>query len=83
MNNGIKGKVEIESYNSLFGLGETMENYEVEEMPLHKLYTFKNHPFHVVDDDKMKELVQSIQEKGVLSPARVGKIKRRKIELYK
>ena len=74
MNNGIKGKVEIESYNSLFGLGETMENYEVEEMPLHKLYTFKNHPFHVVDDDKMKELVQSIQEKGVLSPAIVRKI---------
>ena len=74
MSNGIKGKVGIESYNSLFGLGDTMENYEVEEMPLHKLYTFKNHPFHVVDDDKMKELVQSIQEKGVLSPAIVRKI---------
>ena len=32
------------------------------------IYPFENHPFKVVDDDKMDELVESIQNNGVLTP---------------
>ena len=33
------------------------------------MYTFENHPYRVLDDDKMMELVESIKENGVLEPA--------------
>ncbi len=32
------------------------------------IYPFENHPFKVVDDEKMDELVESIQNNGVLTP---------------
>ena len=32
------------------------------------LYGFKNHPFHVINDEKMQETVDSIKEYGVLNP---------------
>ena len=38
-------------------------------MPLVNLYPFKNHPVKGLDDEYMKELAESIKEKGVLSPA--------------
>ena len=39
------------------------------ELPLEELHPFRNHPFRVVDDDKMMDTAQSIQEHGVLVPA--------------
>ena len=39
------------------------------DIPLDQLHEFKGHPFHVVDDEAMDELVESIKAKGVLSPA--------------
>ena len=41
----------------------------VQDIPLTELHAFKNHPFHVVDDDAMKETAESIKEYGVLVPA--------------
>lgn len=41
----------------------------VVELPLTELYPFKNHPFKVLDDDKMQDTTQSIREHGVLVPA--------------
>ena len=38
------------------------------EVDISLIHGFKNHPFKVVDDDKMEELVQSIRRNGVLSP---------------
>ena len=35
------------------------------------IYPFENHPFKVVDDEKMDELVESIKESGVLTPVLV------------
>lgn len=35
---------------------------------LAELYDFENHPFKVIDDDAMDELVDSIRENGVLEP---------------
>lgn len=42
---------------------------DVKEIELTKLHEFKNHPFKVIDDDKMEELVESIKSNGILMPA--------------
>lgn len=42
---------------------------DVKEIELSKLHEFKNHPFKVMDDDKMQELVESIKSNGILMPA--------------
>ena len=38
------------------------------ELGLERLRPFENHPFKVIDDEKMQELVESIKANGVLSP---------------
>ena len=38
------------------------------QIDLTELYPFKNHPFHVVDDDRMMQLVDSIKDRGILVP---------------
>ena len=38
------------------------------DIEIYKISGFKGHPFKVVDDEKMQELVESIKENGVLSP---------------
>ena len=40
---------------------------QVVEIELEKLHPFKNHPFHVSDDEKMDETVESIKNYGVLN----------------
>ena len=42
---------------------------KVEELPLTALTPFKNHPFKVKNDAEMAELMKSIADAGVLSPA--------------
>ena len=48
---------------SMFEFGEQIKNISLEE-----LHPFKNHPFKVLDDEKMQETVESIAEHGVLVP---------------
>lgn len=38
------------------------------DIEIYKISGFKGHPFKVVDDEKMQELVESIKVNGVLSP---------------
>ena len=38
------------------------------ELPIAEISPFKDHPFKVIDDDKMNELVNSIKLNGVLTP---------------
>ena len=47
----------------MFEFGEQVKNISLEE-----LHPFKNHPFKVIDDEKMQETVESIVEHGVLVP---------------
>ncbi|MGN0991663.1 MAG: ParB/RepB/Spo0J family partition protein, partial [Candidatus Ventricola sp.] len=42
---------------------------KVTMVPLEELHPFRNHPFKVVDDEKMMDTAQSIREHGVLVPA--------------
>lgn len=48
-------------------LGVTNEESAM-EIDLRLIHPFKNHPFKVVDDEKMQDLVESIRMNGVLSP---------------
>ena len=42
---------------------------KVEQLPISELTPFKNHPFKVKNDAEMAELMKSIADAGVLSPA--------------
>ena len=63
--------IQLTSYEDLLGLTTTEddENEKILTIPLDELHTFKDHPFRVVDDEKMKETVESIEKYGVLVPA--------------
>ena len=70
----VTGSIRLNGYDDLFGSGDTSgqnvqkpENQMV-EIPLSDLHTFKNHPFRVVDDEKMEETTESIRLHGVLVP---------------
>lgn len=39
------------------------------DIPLAELFPFKNHPFRVVDDERMMDTAESIKDYGVLVPA--------------
>ena len=64
MSRSIAGKIKINSFADLVGGGED----GAVEVPLADLHDFRNHPFRVLDDEKMEETVQSIKEHGVLVP---------------
>lgn len=44
---------------------------QVTEIPISSIQQFRNHPFKVMDDDRMKELVQSVKDNGILNPVLV------------
>ena len=45
-----------------------MKELRTEHLQVDKLYPFKGHPFKVVDNEEMDQLVESIQTQGVLTP---------------
>lgn len=61
-------------------LGVTNEESAM-EIELRLIHPFKNHPFKVVDDDKMKDLVDSIKMNGVLSPVLLREAERGQYEM--
>ena len=42
------------------------------EIEISKIHPFKNHPFKVLDDEKMQDLVESVRINGVLTPVPVS-----------
>lgn len=67
---GSAAKVKLNSFDDLFGNNE-MQAAGAEQIinaPLAELHDFKNHPFRVVDDEKMEETTESIRQYGVLVP---------------
>ena len=61
-------KVRMVSVDELLGVEGEESCLELE---IAKIQSFQNHPFKVVDDDKMEELVNSIRQNGVLTPVLV------------
>ena len=63
--------VTLISVDDLFTTEEEREDKKrekVRNIPLSELHPFRDHPFRVVDDEKMEETVESIREYGVLVP---------------
>ncbi len=61
-------KIKLTSIEELLGV----PNEEVaSEIEIEKIRGFQNHPFKVLDDEKMTELVESVKEKGILTPVLV------------
>lgn len=67
---GSAAKVKLNSFDDLFGSNEmqTAGAEQIINAPLAELHDFKNHPFRVVDDEKMEETTESIRQYGVLVP---------------
>ena len=64
-------KIKLTSVEELLGV----PNEEVAtEIDLVQIRSFKNHPFKVLDDEKMQDLVDSIKENGILTPVLVRPI---------
>ncbi|MEY8482750.1 ParB/RepB/Spo0J family partition protein [Lachnospiraceae bacterium 48-21] len=62
-------KVKLKSFDDLFGTDTLVGAGEtVASVPLCQLHTFKDHPFRVLDDEKMQETVESVRKYGVLIP---------------
>ena len=60
------------SFDDIFKDDETRQIDSLERVkmiPIEELDDFSNHPFKIIDDDKMQETVASIKENGVLVPA--------------
>lgn len=74
---GLSNRIKLSSYDDMFSAendgnttaeAKTVEG-QIVEIPLSELHTFENHPFRVVDDENMEEMVESVKEYGVLVPA--------------
>ena len=64
--------IKIASLDDLFSTEETRQDADrekVQELSLTDLHPFQNHPFKVLDDESMAEMVDSIQQYGLLVPA--------------
>lgn len=68
MRNKSAEKVKLSSFDDLFGREEPVSGEVVTSVPIDLLHPFKNHPFHVLDDEKMEETVESVKQYGILMP---------------
>ena len=63
-------RVQLKNLDSLFGINQEQTG-QVLEVSIRDLFPFQNHPFKVLDDDKMLQTVDSIRENGILVPIMV------------
>lgn len=61
----VAGKIKLASVDELLGVPEIAGTQEIE---IERIKSFPNHPFKVLDDDKMNTLVDSVRENGILNP---------------
>lgn len=61
----VAGKIKLQSVDELLGVPEIAGTQEIE---IGRIHSFSNHPFKVLDDEKMDTLVDSIRENGILNP---------------
>ena len=65
MGSRVAGKIKLQSVDELLGVPEIAGTQEIE---IGRIHAFPNHPFKVLDDEKMDTLVESIRENGILNP---------------
>ena len=78
------GNLALKGLDDLFSTEENRQEEQreqVQQIPIGELFPFKNHPFKVLDDDKMDDLVESIKLNGVLTPVLVRPDKNNSYEM--
>ncbi len=65
MKNRSGEKIKLTSIDELLGVVNEESAMEIE---IDKIKPFAGHPFKVIDDEKMQNLIESISESGVLTP---------------
>lgn len=63
-------RVQLKGLDSLFGIDQEQTG-QVLDVPIGELFPFQNHPFKVLDDEKMAQTVESVRENGILVPIMV------------
>lgn len=63
-------RVQLKGLDSLFGIDQEQTG-QVLDVPIRELFPFQNHPFKVLDDEKMAQTVESVRENGILVPIMV------------
>lgn len=67
-----RSNISLKPLDDIFSTEESRADEQREKVtmvPLEELHPFRNHPFKVLDDEKMMDTAQSIREHGVLVPA--------------
>jgi len=57
--------IKLTSIDELLGVVNEESAMEIE---INRIHAFKNHPFKVLDDEKMADLIESVKSNGVLTP---------------
>lgn len=61
-----KVKETMNVFNELNNLYE--ERQEIENLKIKDLISYRNHPFHLYEGDRLEEMIKNIEENGVLQP---------------
>ena len=67
-------KIELTAYDDLFQTDESREEAKlskIRDIPISEIDEFPDHPFKVLMDEDMEQLVESIKRNGVMPPATV------------
>ena len=67
-------KIELTAYDDLFQTDESREEAKlskIRDIPISQIDEFPDHPFKVLMDEDMEQLVDSIKRSGVMTPATV------------
>ena len=74
MATGRKSDFTLPTFDSIFSTQEQRDDAKlakIRDIPLNEIDDFPDHPFKVRDDEDMMQLVESIKERGVITPATV------------
>ena len=71
-------KIKMPNIDELLGVSGEESATDIE---ISRIHSFANHPFKVLDDDKMDDLVESIKQNGVLTPVLVRPDKNNSYEM--
>ncbi|MBR5361553.1 MAG: ParB/RepB/Spo0J family partition protein, partial [Lachnospiraceae bacterium] len=67
---GLPERVQLKNLDALFGIDQEQTG-QVLDVTISELFPFKDHPFKVLDDEKMEQMVESVRENGILVPIMV------------
>ena len=76
--------MKLPSVDDLFSTEESRQEAKlakIYDIPISDIDDFPDHPFKVRDDEDMENLIESIKERGVITPATVRKLPNGRYEM--